>query len=67
MTTNTLKALLKVKASEISAAHCVEPGGPVGRHALCHVQPDLARLVDQPSGDAFEGLLIPCPSSFQLH
>src|SRR5580693_5521560 len=27
---------------EISAAHCVEPGGPFGHHALCHVQPDLA-------------------------
>jgi len=42
---------------EISAAHCVEPGGPVGHHALCHVQPDLAPLVDEPSSDVFEGLV----------
>ena len=42
---------------EISAAHCVEPEGPVGHHALCHVQPDLAPLVDEPGGDVFEGLV----------
>lgn len=34
---------------EISPAHCVEPGAR-RHHALRHVQPDLAPLVDEPSG-----------------
>jgi hypothetical protein len=30
--------------------------GPSGT-TLCHVRPDLAPLVDEPSGDVFEGLV----------
>jgi hypothetical protein len=41
---------------EISAAHRVEPGAR-RHHAPRHVQPDLAPLVDEPSGNVFEGLV----------
>jgi hypothetical protein len=41
---------------EISAAHYVEPEAR-RHHALRHVQPDLAPLVDEPNGDVFEGLV----------